>query len=153
MKNITKIFDRMLINPRIRAFHNEFWSHWNFYEKILKNKKVRNISPNSTKKSFFCWNLIALGVGPLSSLPACSTPGKSIWDRRRRPEPCAKLILPLWVSWSVSAWVSASVTCTLFDYRDVLWKPAKAGINWASDSPATLWIELVFASTSENRKR
>ena len=45
LNNLTKIFDRMLINPRIRAFHNEFWSHWNVYEKILKNKKVRNIFP------------------------------------------------------------------------------------------------------------
>ena len=53
LKNLTKIFDWLLINPRIRAFHNEFWSHWIFYEKILKNKKVRNISPKSAKKVFF----------------------------------------------------------------------------------------------------
>ena len=27
--------------PRIRAFQNSLLSHWNFYEKIFKNKKVR----------------------------------------------------------------------------------------------------------------
>ena len=58
LKNLTKIIGWLLINPRIRGFHNEFWSHWNFYQEILKNKKViwdfwSMRFPIFWKKSFF----------------------------------------------------------------------------------------------------
>ena len=41
-ESIQHIFQtgRMLKTPRIWTYWNEYWSQWNFYQKILKNKKV-----------------------------------------------------------------------------------------------------------------
>ena len=66
------------------------------YTRIIQPEVATNgaATVNRTKVSTSSLEFDAL-AHQSASLPASSTPGKSIWDRRRRPEQCAKLVRPL----------------------------------------------------------
>ena len=66
---------------------------------------------------------------------ASPTPGKSIQNRRGRPELCWFWILPL----SRSCLVSWLLTYTLFCYRDVFWKATKGRENTPRTAKRFFW--------------
>ena len=82
--------------PRICAYQHEIWPHWNFYQQILKNKKVRACDRRTLQILLYTVSLKdRLGRIPLSgkvsrlstevqkylkSWPCCSKPVQGVWS-------------------------------------------------------------------------